>query len=67
MEEVNKKKIIKSHSYNENFPFTQKDIIFLKPETEESKLNRSILIIKYIGIVPISIYDFIFQKNLKFK
>ena len=43
MEEVNKKKIIKSHSYNENFPFTQKDIIFLKPETEESKLNRSIL------------------------
>ena len=43
MEEVNKKKITKSHSYNENFPFTQKDIIFLKPETEESKLNRSIL------------------------
>ena len=43
MEEVKKKKITKSHSYNENFPFTQKDIIFLKPETEESKLNRSIL------------------------
>ena len=43
MEEINKKKITKSHSYNENFPLNQKDIIFLKPETDENKLNRSIL------------------------
>ena len=43
MEEINKKKVIKSHSYNENFSKSQSDFIFLKPETDENKLNRSIL------------------------
>ena len=43
MEEINKKKVIKSHSYNENFSKSQSDFIFLKPKTDENKLNRSIL------------------------
>ena len=43
MEEINNKKVIKSHSYNENFSKSQSDFIFLKPETDENKLNRSIL------------------------
>ena len=43
MEEINKKKVIKSHSYNENFSKSQSDFIFLKPETDENKLNRSII------------------------
>lgn len=43
MEEINKKKIIKSRSYNDNFPAIGKNFIHLKPETDENKLNMSIL------------------------
>lgn len=43
MEATNKKKIIKSYSYNGNFSKTQSDFAFLKEEDDEAKHNKSIL------------------------
>ena len=43
MEATNKKKIIKSYSYNGNFSKTQSDFAFIKEEDGETKHNKSIL------------------------
>jgi len=43
MEEVNKKKTLKYHSYNNNAPIIQKEFSSIKSDSDENQLNRSIL------------------------
>ena len=43
MEEVNKKKILKYHSYKNNAPVIQKEFSTIKSDIDENQLNRSIL------------------------
>ena len=43
MEEINKKRIIKSLSYNNNYSLSQKDSILPNQEIDDSRLNKNIL------------------------
>ena len=43
MEEINKRKLVKSHSSTENYFMNQKELILPKQEIDENKLNRNIL------------------------